>query len=90
MALINRIKKGNYMNLCPQCGREATYIVTQGITITSCSHCSQATILNTEIIIRIPKEKHVMLPPVKAELLMLALVAKALYDNWHVVSTPQL
>lgn len=68
---------------CPACGQEANYIITQGITITACTHCAQAHILETQAIIRIDSTKLENQPPVQKELLMIALTAKALYENWH-------
>jgi hypothetical protein len=68
---------------CPSCGSEANYIITQGLTITACTTCSQAHILESNAIIRIDAIKLVGQPPVQKELLMIALTAKALYENWH-------
>lgn len=74
------------MIVCSQCGGSATYILTQGLTITACSSCSQATVMESNIVIRIPREKYAGFEPIKSEMLLLALVAKALFDNWSTVA----
>lgn len=74
------------MIICPKCGQSANYILTQNLTITACSSCCQAAILETNAIIRIDPIKINNQPPVQKELLLIALAVKALYDNWDIVS----
>ena len=73
------------MNMCPLCGNEANFLQIQGITVSICSHCFQASVLERNMIIRISPDKITNTAPVYKDLLMVALVAQALYKNWHTV-----
>ncbi len=71
---------------CPVCGNNASFIVTQGLSITSCTNCYQATVAETGVIIRIDKDKLKEFSGIPQEFFMIAMVAKALFENWDTIS----
>ena len=74
--------------VCPACGKTAAYILLMGYTITACSHCYQAHILESNVIVRIDRAKLNGQSAVKRELLLVALTMQALYENWDVIDVP--
>lgn len=74
--------------VCPACGSQATYILLLGYTITACSHCYQAHILESNVIVRIDRAKLHGQSSVKRELLLVAFTMQALYENWDIIDVP--
>lgn len=73
-------------NLCPLCGSQCSYVQVQGLTISACSSCCQASILETNIIIRVSPDKLLGQAFVQRDLLMVALTMQMLYKNWNTVA----
>lgn len=71
----------NYI-VCPICGSSATYIVIMGYTITVCTACYQARILEANVIVRIDRDKLLGQAAAQRELLAVALAMKSLYEHW--------
>ena len=71
--------------VCFGCGQKANYVFTNGYTVLACSNCCEASVLETNVIIKIDPVKLLGQPLVQREFLMIALTAKALYDNWDII-----
>lgn len=70
---------------CPMCGAEASVIVTLGVTITACSTCAQAVVAESDIILRLDRERWSQGSRVTKELILIAHVAETMYKNWHII-----
>lgn len=66
----------------------ANIAVVNGVTCTICSHCAQAHIAETDIIIRLQVDKlnAAGTAPVKRDLLAVAMTMQAMYANWDLIS----
>ena len=72
--------------ICPQCGQPANHILTNGVVVTACSACYQATVTATtgkRMIVKVDPDKLLGQAAVQRDLLMIALTSKALFENWH-------
>lgn len=76
------------MQVCPQCGNEATYIMVRGYTIAACASCAQATVFEANKIIQIKPSKLDPYVSVRRQLLMIALTSQALFENWEIITHP--
>ena len=70
---------------CPMCGASANVIVTLGVTITACSTCAQATIAESDVVLRLDRERWSQGSAVTKELIVIAHTAEAIYKNWHII-----
>lgn len=71
---------------CPECGESCNFIVTNGITVSVCTHCYQAYITETKVILRLDEAKLLRIPPVQREFLAVALAMELLYKQWDLIS----
>lgn len=72
--------------VCPQCSMSANYILTQSMTITACSYCCQATVMEKNIIIKLDKTKIERVYPNMRDFIAIALTAEMLYSNWNTIA----
>lgn len=85
MSPVNRREIMNFI-ICPQCGKQSSYVLVQHITLAVCSHCEQATVMERGIIIRLDIAKYRFYPDIQRDLIAIALAAQALANNWETVA----